>query len=140
MTQAKVRDEAAHITYVSLLYRFPVLPVLKGVPTLAMDTKKKETKDKEKKAKSSDKVEKDKKDKKPKASSKDREKVVKLMQKEYDGWTEEADETANIGACFELLEGAIPRDFPLGLPVGRKDSLFCPCSCVSSLLLSVLLC
>jgi ubiquitin-conjugating enzyme E2 Q len=58
-----------------------------------MDTKKKEVKDKEKKSKTS---EKDKKDKKPKAGSKDREKVVKQMQKEFDSWLEEADETANI--------------------------------------------
>jgi hypothetical protein len=58
---------------------------------------KKDKKEKEKKAKSSEKSEKDKKDKKPKASTKDREKVTKQMQKEYETWQEEADETANIG-------------------------------------------
>lgn len=58
-----------------------------------MDTKKKDVKDKEKKSKSS---EKDKKEKKSKSGSKEREKVVKQMQKDYDAWLEEADETANI--------------------------------------------
>lgn len=62
-----------------------------------MDTKKKDVKDKEKKSKSS---EKDKKEKKSKSGSKEREKVVKQMQKDYDAWLEEADETANIGACY----------------------------------------
>ena len=84
-----------------------------------MDPKKdKKEKEKEKKAKPTDKAEKDKKDKKPKASTKDREKVSKLMQKEYDAWLEEADETANIGTsietafCRRSLSGVAARERP----------------------------
>lgn len=57
-----------------------------------MDTKKKETKDKEKKVK-------DKKDKKEKGSSKEAEKVIKVMQKEFETWIDTCEETANIGTC-----------------------------------------
>lgn len=67
-----------------------------------MDTKKKDVKDKKEKEKVKSKDKKDK-SKSSSTSSKDREKVVKIMQKEYDTWVEDADETANIGTSIFLL-------------------------------------
>lgn len=84
-----------------------------------MDTKKKETKDKEKKSKSGDKPVKDKKDKKEKTSSKDAEKVIKVMQKEFETWIDAGDETANIGT--QILEsGAVPERFLFGSAAERS--------------------
>lgn len=71
---------------------------------IAMDSKKKETKDKEKKSKSGDKAVKDKKEKKEKSSSKDSEKVIKVMQKEFESWLDSGDETANIGMNLWVIE------------------------------------